>query len=41
MVVHILMESMFMLLTVHLGKVTCVSLVYSSSILLIQVVNES
>jgi len=36
--VHILKEIMFILLTVHLGKVTCVSLLYSSSILLIQVV---
>ena len=35
---HILKEIMFILLTVHLGKVTCVSLLYSSSILLIQVV---
>ena len=38
MVVHILKEIMFILLTVHLGKITCVSLLYSSSILLIQVV---
>ena len=35
---HILKEIMFILLTVHLGKITCVSLLYSSSILLIQVV---
>ena len=35
---HILKEIMFILLTVHLGKVTCVSLLYSSSSLLIQVV---
>ena len=41
MVVHILKEIMFMLLTVHLEKVMYVSLLYSSSILLIQVVSES